>query len=313
VSENLFDVIVVGGGPAGLSASIYASRMGLSTVVLERELLGGRAVQAHEVWNYPGFPQGIQGPKLAERMIRQAKKLGARLMELEEVVELKLLQEPKEILARGNQFRSTAVILATGSQRKKLLLPGETELLGRGVSYCPTCDGPLFRERIVAVVGSGNEAFEDALYLASLARKVFLITHTPEITAENALVQQVKREVNIEVIEAKLDAIHGDNVVTSIAFRPFSEREKRRTKLDGVFIAVGAVPMTSLFGKAGIVMDKGGCVMVDRRQATNLGGVLAAGDCTCGGMQIVTAVGEGAMAAMQAHQYITRTKLISKA
>jgi thioredoxin reductase (NADPH) len=171
----------------------------------------------------------------------------------------------------------------------------------------------LFRERIVAVVGSGNEAFEDALYLASLARKVFLITHTPEITAENALVQQVKREVNIEVIEAKLDAIHGDNVVTSIAFRPFSEREKRRTKLDGVFIAVGAVPMTSLFGKAGIVMDKGGCVMVDRRQATNLGGVLAAGDCTCGGMQIVTAVGEGAMAAMQAHQYITRTKLISKA
>jgi thioredoxin reductase (NADPH) len=301
------DVIIIGSGPAGLSAAIYAARLGMKTRVFESSVLGGRASEAPEVWNFPGFPEGINGFELINRMAQQAQKFGAKLLYPEEVLNLTLNDTVKTMTTRSSNYHCLAVIIATGTQRKKLLVPGETEFLGRGVSYCAVCDGPLFRDRIVAVVGSGNEAFEDAMYLSNFSKKVFLILHSEEIKAEKALVDECKERSNIEIFKAKVESILGEDFVTVVKNINFKDSKETHMPIDGVFISVGGVPMTNLVKAAGIEVDKNGCIKVDRRQGTSIEGVYAAGDCTCGGMQIITAAGEGAMAAIQAYRYVKKT------
>jgi len=308
LADDLFDVIIIGGGPAGLTAAIYASRMGMKTLLLEGKLFGGRALDAPMVENFPGFPEYISGVELTERMVKQAEKFGAEIKFPEEVLNLTLEEKVKVVTTRSGMHRSLGIIIATGIQRKRLIVPGENEFLGQGVSYCAICDGPFFRDRTIAVIGSGDEAFEDALHLSDLSKKVILITQNEEIGAAKTLVNRCEEKGNIEVMKARVKSILGDGYVKAISLQDLESNKDAEIPVDGVFISVGGVPMTNLARKAGVTVDERGCIKVDRRQATNVDGVFAAGDCTCGGMQIATAVGEGAMAAMQAYRYVKDAK-----
>ncbi|MEM3716196.1 MAG: FAD-dependent oxidoreductase [Candidatus Bathyarchaeia archaeon] len=189
---------------------------------------------------------------------------------------------------------------------KKLTVPGEVEFLGRGVSYCAVCDAPFFRDKIVAVIGLNNEALEDALYISGFASKVIVISHGEKAAVEEGLLQQAREKQNIEFIDARVKSINGDIYVNSITI--MDQTGIAEIPVDGVFIVLGSVPVTSIVKRAGVIVDERGCIKVDRSQSTNIEGVFAAGDCTCGGMQVATAVGEGAMAALQAYRYVKRIK-----
>jgi thioredoxin reductase (NADPH) len=306
MTKTEFDVIVIGGGPAGLAAAIYAAGLGSSTLLLEGQMYGGRAATAPHVWNYPGFSEGIVGRELVDQMVQHAEKQKAVLSWGTEVIDLQLQTQPNTIVTREATYQAHVVIIATGTQRKKLRVPGETEYVGRGVSYCPVCDGPLYRGMRVAVIGSSGEAFEDAFHLTTFADQVFLLTHTEEIEAEKKFTERAEATDTLDVVSGQLLSIIGDQVVTAIKYRPFHDGDEQEHRLDGVFISVGGVPLTALVKKAGVEVDDRGCIKVTRKQATNLDGVYAAGDCTCGGMQIITAAGEGAMAGMQAYRYVKK-------
>jgi len=308
MTSELADIIIIGGGPAGLTAALYAARLGMKTRLFEGKSLGGRASEVPKVWNLPGFVEGISGVELIDRIVKQTEKAGAEIVFPEEILDIALEGRLKTVATRSHRHQFHALIIATGTQRKKLLVPGEAEFLGRGVSYCAVCDGPLFKGKTVAVIGSGNEALQDALYLSSICGKVHLITHTGEVTAEKALADECAKKPNIKISKGRARSVLGDDAVKSIAvLYPEDDREVQ-IPIDGVFISIGEVPVTNLVRKAGVAVDERGCIKVDRRQATNVDGVYAAGDCTCGGMQIVTAVGEGAMAAMQAYRYVRKVK-----
>jgi thioredoxin reductase (NADPH) len=302
------DIIIIGGGPVGLTAAIYAARLGMKTEVFESQMLGGRAAESPEVWNCPGFPKGTSGVELVSRMTQQAKKFGAELLFFEEVLNLKLESQPRTVTTRSGGHECFGLIIATGTQRIKLMVPSETKFLGRGVSYCAVCDGPLFKDKEVIIVGSGNEAFEDALYLSGFSRKVLLVTHKAEVEAEKTLISECKAKGNIEVLKARMKSIVGDSSVTAARIVDLETEKEMTVPVDGIFFSLGGTPMTNLVKAAGIAVDERGCIKVDRKQATNIEGVYAAGDCTCGGMQIVTAAGEGAMAAIQVFRYVKKLK-----
>lgn len=308
MSSGIYDLVIIGAGPAGLTAGIYASRIGMKTLIVERVSPGGRAVEAPIIENFPGFPDAVSGAELVERMIKQAEKFGAEIRYPEEVLDLVLDDRPKITATRNNRYESIGTVISTGTQRKKLSVPGETMFLGRGVSYCTICDGPLFKGKVTAVVGSGNEAFEDAIYLSDFAEKVVIITGKQEVEAAEKLVDRSVEVGNIETLKAEIKSIAGDSCVKSVKISDLKSKKERDIPVDAVFVSMGGVPMTNLIEKTGVAVDDRGCIQVDRRQATNIGGVFAAGDCTCGGMQIATAVGEGAMAAMQAHRYVRSIK-----
>jgi thioredoxin reductase (NADPH) len=305
--EN-FDVVIMGGGPAGLSAAIYSSWLGLRTVVLETGVSGGRALQASRIENFPGFDEGISGNDLVAKMSRQAMSLGASVKTSEEVIGLEVGGEIKKVTSRRKSYRASAVIVCTGTQGRKLRVSGEAEFLGRGVSYCAVCDGPFFKNVAVAVVGGGQEALVDALFLADLAKAVTLVTHEKDSEIEGNLEERLRNKLNVEIVKGQLVAILGDQVVKSIKILEPDAQRVIEKEVRAVFISLGGVPMTEIVKKAGISTDKNGCLIVDRLQRTNLEGVFAAGDCTCGGMQVVTAAGEGAMAAMKASAYIRRSR-----
>jgi thioredoxin reductase (NADPH) len=304
--EETYDVIIVGAGPAGLTAAIYASRMGLKTLVLEGNRPGGRASEASLIENFPGFPDGISGLELIERMIKQAESFGAKIKFPEEVLDMDLSGLIKTVTTRHGKYQGYSVTIATGTQRKKLEVPGENEFLGRGVSYCAICDAPFFRDKTVAVIGFNNEALEDALYISNFANRVIIVFHVEKTEVEEDLLEKCRGKGNIEFMDARVKSIGGDFYVKSITI--VSQAGVEEIPVNGVFIILGSVPVTNIVRKAGILVDERGCIRVDRTQSTNIEGVFAAGDCTCGGMQVATAVGEGAMAALQAYRYVKRIK-----
>ncbi len=303
MASEPFDVIIIGGGPAGLSAAIYAARMGMKMLLLESSMFGGRAVLAPWVDNFPGFPEGISGTDLVDRMIEQAKKFGANMRFPEDVLDL-TDGRLKKVTTRHGEYQGRSIILATGAQNRRLLVPGETEFLGQGVSYCAVCDGPFFKGKVTAVVGSSDEALEDALYLSSLSKKVILVTQKLQMEASNALQVECSKKSNIEIQKVRVKSILGDRFVKAISIVDLGNNKESEIVIDGVFISLGGMPVTSLAKKIGVDIDEGGCIKVDRRQVTNIEGIFAAGDCTCGGMQMITASGEGARAALQAYHYV---------
>jgi thioredoxin reductase (NADPH) len=297
--SELYDVIILGGGPAGLTAGIYTARHNLRTLLLEEDKLGGRASGEHWLDNFPGFPEGISGADLMGRFIAQAERFGVEFR-MESVLELSVMDDLKMITTRSGMYQGRTVVVATGIQRKKLRVPGELEFKGRGVSYCSICDGPLYAGKIVAVVGPGEEAVDEALRMAEIASKVYAIPGVKGYGEEGE--RLLEHEERIEVVgEAEVESINGDIFVTHIELKG---SQSRTLEVDGVFIILDKVPTTAIIREAGILTNESGCILVDKDQQTNIEGVFAAGDCVCGGMQVVTAAGEGGKAGLAVLRYV---------
>ncbi|MFW6110765.1 MAG: NAD(P)/FAD-dependent oxidoreductase [Thermoproteota archaeon] len=307
MDREIFDVVIVGAGPAGLTAGIYAARIGLETLVLEKELPGGRVLKVKMLENFPGFPEGISGDELIQRMKEQSEKFGADLRFPEEVVGLDLDGEAMEVKTKEGRYYGRSLIFCTGTQSKRLLVPGESELLGQGVSYCPICDGPLYSGAVVTVIGSDDEAADDALLLTKNAEEVIMVSGKERMEMSETLKERLEEKENFRIIlNAQVKAIEGQTSVEKV--RIVQDGEEKVIPTEGVFVSLGRVPMTEIVEKTGVEVDERGCIKVDRRQRTNVEGVYAAGDCTCGGMQTVTAAGEGGMAAITASMYVKRQK-----
>jgi thioredoxin reductase (NADPH) len=298
-----FNLTIVGAGPAGLSAGIYGSRMGLETLVLG-EIIGGMASENVLIENYPGFIQ-ISGLELGMKMHDQAKHCGAVIRVPEKVETLILEGAEKEVKTSQMTFSSDAVILATGCTHRRLGVPGEEEFRGRGVSYCATCDGPLFKGKRVMVIGGGNSAVTEALYLSGVAEKVYIVHRRDDFRAD-AVVKKRILESGVEILwKSCVQSIEGDNVVRHVKIIDDEGGKQRTVEVDGVFIAVGEDPQSELAVKAGVNTDPDGYILVNQKQETNIDGVYAAGDVTGGVRQIGTAVGGGIAAAVNAYLRIS--------
>ena len=297
------DVLIIGAGPAGLAAAIYTARAGLGTVIVGKKTESYLS-KGHLIENYPGFPS-IKGANLLNKFIEHAQIFGAKIIETE-VTDF-VLGDPKLITTKKNAISAVAVIIATGKgTARKKLIPGEAFLLGMGVGYCATCDGPLYRGRLVVAIGNSNEAAEDILMLHQMGCKVIWVLDDQDgIKISPELVKEIE-ELNIPINEtAIVKEIKGREKVESIVFE--NDEGEKELKVDAVFV-FKSIPMVPLFKKAGVEVGGRNCIQVDRMQQTNLSGVFAAGDITCGGMQIVTAAGEGAVAGMQAIKYVRKQK-----
>jgi len=301
-SKPSYDIIVIGAGPAGLTAGMYAASLNVKTLILKGSI-PSRLSLAKMIYNYPGFPDGIPGKKLLELMEAQAVKMGAILRE-DDVVSLTLTSPIKTVITRRESLTARAIIIATGMQRAKLRISGEDEFLGRGVSYCVICDGPLYKGKDIVLIGQGDEAVRDVKLLSSIARKVLFIPLEPLKGNELAELETCN---NIEILDnCKVKEIIGRDAVEGIKVE-LPEGEKI-IKANGVFIVAREVPIVNILKKAGIKVDERGCIIVNVNQETNIKGVFAAGDCTCIGMQVSTAVGQGALAAINAVSYIRGLK-----
>ncbi len=300
-----YDVVIVGGGPAGLSAAIYAARSMLRTAVISKDF-GGQVLDAHVVENYPGFVS-IRGSELMERFREHAEHFGAELVQA----------EVKRIRREGDFFvvettagttRARAVVYAAGSRHRKLGVPGEKELEGRGVSYCAICDAALFKGKVVAVVGGGNTAFMDAELLTEHAAKVYIIHRRREFRAEPIIVERLKRNPKVEfVVPYVVERIEGREKVEQLVLRNRENGEEKTLKVDGVFVDIGMEPQTDLLKDLGVELDEKGYVLTREDMSTNVPGLFAAGDVArgCGDVhQIVTAAAKGAIAALSAYRYI---------
>ena len=301
------DLIIIGAGPAGLSAAIYAARMGLDVLVIEKNLAGGLMLEIPLIENYPGFPEGVSGQELANLMVKQAKASGAEIKELEEAIELDLSGDVKIVKTKKASYEARTILIATGSSHRKLGVPGEEEFRGRGVSYCGLCDGPLFRGRRVLVVGGGNAAATTALFLSDLASEVFLVHRRDVLRAEEALVKRLAEKGVKLILNSVVVAIEGDEVVRRVRLKNVRTGEEHSLELDGVFIQVGEVPNSELAARAGVKVDERGFIIVDERQRTNIPGVYAAGDVTNHPIkQVATAVSQGVVAAVNAYGFVKR-------
>jgi thioredoxin reductase (NADPH) len=296
-----YDVIIVGTGPAGLAAGIYAGRRELKTLIIG-EVLGGQMSYAHIVENYPGV-EVVKGLELAERMKEQAEKFGCTI-KMETVVNMELKNSVKKIRTRENEYLADVVILATGSQHRRLKIEGESKFLGRGVSYCSICDGPLFKGKKVAVIGGSDAAVTSAIYLNEIASQVYLIHRRDQLRAEEANQEKLKK-TSVKIIwNSVLEKIEGDNVVKKILLKNLKTNEISELEVDGVFIEIGQVPTTEIAKKAGIEVNERGFIKVNDKMETNIEGVYAAGDVTGSLAQIVVAAAEGAIAATNAYLYL---------
>jgi len=298
-----YEVIIIGGGPAGLTAGLYTSRAGLKTLLIERGIFGGQIVNARQVDNYPGFPEGISGFELASLMHEQAIKYA-----LETINATVTAIKPGgnySIITNDGNFEAEAVIIAAGSEYRKLEVPGEEELLGRGVSYCATCDGFLFRDLDVAVVGGGDTAITDALELSEHASKVYIIHRRDQLRAGQVLQQQALARPKLEPIwDSVVEEVIGDNKVSGLSLRNVKTGEITKLELAGVFVAIGFKPNSQSFADI-VELDKNGLIQTDELMATSAPGIFAVGDIRKNSpRQVAGAVGDGATAAISAFKYI---------
>jgi thioredoxin reductase (NADPH) len=298
-----YDVIIIGGGPAGMTAGLYASRAGLKTMVLERSMFGGQIVNAQIVENYPGFPDGISGFELASLIHQQTTKYGVEII-TGEVTGLKP-GTIHQVITTENSYNARVVIICTGSQYSKLGIPGEEKFVGRGVSYCATCDGFLFKEKKVAVVGGGDTAVSDALELATHASKVNIIHRRDELRASKILQQRAFDKPNVSFIwDTVVKEISGGNMVTELKLHNVKTNTESTLVVDGIFVAVGLKPNSQSFENI-LNIDETGYITTNQYMETSVPGIYAAGDIRQNSVrQVSTAVGDGATAAVTAFKYL---------
>ncbi|MCX6009791.1 MAG: thioredoxin-disulfide reductase [Chloroflexi bacterium] len=298
-----YEVIIIGGGPAGLTAGLYASRAGLKTLLLERGIFGGQIVNARQVDNYPGFPEGISGSELASLMHQQATKYGLETITAE-VTTIKPGHTYNVITTEGN-FEAAAMIIAAGSEYRKLGVPGEEKLLGRGVSYCATCDGFLFRDLDVAVVGGGDTAITDALELSEHASKVYIIHRRDQLRAGQVLQQLASAHPKLKPIwDAVVDEVTGEGKVSGLRLRNVKTGETTNLQVAGVFVAIGLEPNSQCFANI-VELDETGHIKTNELMATFAPGIFAVGDIRKNSArQVASAVGDGATAALSAFKYL---------
>lgn len=302
---HLYDMIVVGGGPGGYTAALYAARSGLDVLVLEKLSAGGQMALTETIENYPGFAEGVGGFELAEIMQRQAERFGAK-SEYAEVEKMELSASPKVLYTSAGTFYAKTVVLATGANPRKLGVAGEDELVGRGVAYCASCDGMFYKDKTVVVVGGGNTAAEDALILSRIAKKVILVHRRDTLRATKVYHQPLMQTENVEFRwNSVITELLHDEKLTGVRLENVKTGEQELLPCDGVFVSVGRVPVTELV-QGQLELDAGGYVVADETTATSIPGVYAVGDVRTKQLrQVVTAVADGAVAVHQAEQYLT--------
>ncbi len=304
MNEN-YDVIIIGGGPAGLTAGLYASRAKLNSLLIERGLVGGQIANTERVENYPGFPEGISGFELGQLMHQQAAKYGLNTF-LAEVIGIELQGEQKVIRTTEGDFIAKAVIIAGGSERQKLGVSGEEEFVGKGVSYCATCDAAFFREQPVAVAGGGDAAITEALYLAKFASKVTVIHRRNQLRASLILQEKALSQPKIEFRwNSIVEKIEGGDLVKRIRLRQVKTEEESTLEVAGIFISIGLKPNTDYL-KGILPLAVTGHIITDEKMETKIPGIFAAGDIRHNSArQVITAAGDGATAAIYAEKFIS--------
>ncbi|MDR7870593.1 MAG: thioredoxin-disulfide reductase [Tissierellaceae bacterium] len=307
----LYDVIIIGGGPAGLSAGLYASRSRLNTLIIEKDIDGGQIATTSEVENYPGSVLNATGPSLVARMVDQAKAFGANKVS-DEIIEVDFSDKIKKVKGKKEEYQGKTVIIATGSVPRLIGCPGEKELIGRGVSYCATCDAPFFQDLEVFVMGGGDSAVEEAIYVSKFAKKVTIIHRRDELRAAKSIQEKAFANPKIDFMwDTVITEIKGKDMLESFVVKNLKTNEEREILPDeedgafGIFVYVGYLPQTKLFENI-IEMDRGYIITNDNME-TNVDGVFAAGDNRVKSLrQVVTATADGAIAAVQAEKYIDR-------
>lgn len=307
---EIYDVIIIGAGPGGLSAGLYSARSRLKTLIIEKEKAGGQIVTTNEVENYPGSIENASGPTLTERMVQQVDEFGVERV-IDNIVEVNLKDKVKVIKGEKNEYKAKSVIIATGAVPRAIGVPGEEEFTGKGVSYCATCDGAFFTDLEVYVVGGGDAAVEEAIYLTKFARKVTIIHRRDELRAVKSIQEKAFKNEKIDFMwDSVVKEIKGEGVVGSMIVENTKTGEQKEVLANeddgmfGIFVFIGYLPATDIF--KGQVDMEGGYIPTDDEMRTNLDGVFAAGDCRVKTVrQVVTATGDGAIAAIQAEKYIS--------
>jgi thioredoxin reductase (NADPH) len=304
MENNCLDVIVIGGGPGGYCAALYAARANLSTLVIEKFAPGGQMATTEIVENYPGFVDGINGFELGMQMKKGAERFGVKT-KLAEVKSVELDKNPKLIHTAKATFEAKTVILALGAFPRELGLENERNLRGRGVSYCATCDGMFYRDKTVVIVGGGNTAVADALFLAKICKKVYLVHRRDELRASKTYMESLEKTENIEFLwSSEVVEILADEFVTGVKVKSRKDDSVQEVPCDGIFVAIGNIPNTEII-KGQVELDEAGYVIADETTTTNIPGVFAVGDMRQKPLrQIVTAVADGAVASKYAEEYL---------
>lgn len=308
MEKKIFDVVILGGGPAGFSAAIYAARGAVSTAIVDVNMLGGQPSNYLELENYPGF-QLVGGYDLMEKFEEHADKFGVKKFPMQEIEKVDLAQ--KKIYTKEYEFSAKSIIIATGAQPQKLGVLGEKEFVGRGVSYCAVCDGAFYKDKAVAVVGGGNSAIEEAMYLTKFAKKVYVIHRRDKLRADKIIQERAFKNQKIEFIwNSTVFEIQGENTVKSILLKDTQTDKISKLDVDGIFPYIGISPNTGLFSGQ-LNQDKYGFIITDTTMATSVDGVYAIGDVRNTPLrQVVTAASDGAIGATFALRYIEQTKEI---
>jgi len=302
--NKIYDTLIIGGGPAGYTAALYAARAGLDTLVLEKFSAGGQMTQTQIIDNYPGYFEGVDGFTLGDNMKRGAERFGAKSVQTE-VLSVDLSATPKKITADSGEYFAKTVIIATGAEHKHLGIESEAELIGRGVGYCAACDGMLYRKKTVAVVGGGNSAVSDALLLSRICQRVYVIHRRDSFRASKIYHEPLMKAENVEIIwNSTVEELLAERKLCGVKIKNVKSGEERKLELDGLFISIGRSPESSLF-RGQIDIDSNGYIVAGEDTKTNIDGVFAAGDVRTKTLrQIVTAASDGAVAAHYAEEYI---------
>lgn len=302
--SKIYDMIIIGGGPAGYSAALYASRAGLDVVVLEKMYAGGQMTVTETIDNYPGFDEGIDGFSLGMKMQAGAERFGA-VTKYGEVTSVELDGKVKRVVTTSEEYLSRTVVIATGADPRTLGLDGEESMIGRGLHYCAHCDGRFYKGKTVVVVGGGNTAAEDALYLSRLVGKVYLIHRKDALKATKIYHEPLLKAENIEIVpDSTVVGVKFGKKLERVVVKDLKNQEEREIEADGLFVSIGRKPNTSLF-KGQLELDAGGYIIADETTKTSLGGVFAVGDVRTKALrQVVTAVADGAVAVHFAEEYL---------